>query len=178
MSKTNDPPTAQEWSQLTRWQRKRPYLLFVWCLTQTKIEKFFMSWTLPNFAIRQIRKAQGGPITVNEEATEQTDMNETEMNEWKRLYNRSTPAERLESFVLMLAIIEARQKPTAASPDEERHVKPMSEESGLCEACGKRQGETNSRYIFHSPMSDPDCGDWVCLECEQEAEQDHNEELR
>ena len=166
----NDPITAQEWEQLTYWKRKKLYLLFVWYRTKTKIKKFFMSWTLPNFAIRQIRMAQGSPITVNDEATEQTDM-----TEWKRLISLSTPEERLETMVLMLTIIEARQAPTAANPDDKDQVKAMSEESGLCEACGKRPGETNSRYIFHSQISDPDCGDWVCLECEQEAEQDHNE---
>jgi hypothetical protein len=45
----------------------------------------------------------------------------------------------------------------------------------MCEECGARQGEINSRYLFRNPLSDPDCGDWVCLQCEQAAEQDHND---
>ena len=118
MNKT-DPPSAQEWEQLTYWKRKKLYRLFVWYRTKTKIKKFFMSWTLPNFAIRQIRGAQGSPITVNDETTEQTDM-----TEWKRLYSLSTPDERIEMIVLMLAVIEARQSPTAANLDEERQAKP------------------------------------------------------
>jgi len=51
----------------------------------------------------------------------------------------------------------------------------MLEETKLCESCHKRAGVMNSRYMFAGPLSDPDCGDWVCEECEQAAEQDHNE---
>ena len=109
-----DPITAQEWEQFTYWKRKKLYLLFVWYRTKTKIKKFFMSWTLPNFAIRQIRMAQGNPTIVNDGATDQTDM-----TEWKRLYSLSTPEERLETMLLMLTIIEARRAPIAANPDEE-----------------------------------------------------------
>ena len=168
----NDPITDQEWEQLAYWRRKKLYFLARYIVVKCKIKKFIQLWALPNFAVRQIRMDQGSPITVNDESTEQADM-----TEWKRLYSLSTPEERLETMLLMLAVIEARQAPTAANTDDEEHVKAMSEESGLCEACGKRQGETNSRYLFLSPISDPDCGDWVCLECEQQAEQDYNEEM-
>lgn len=48
-----------------------------------------------------------------------------------------------------------------------------------CECCGKRPGQTNSSYLFNSPLSDrdedPDCGDWVCIECETQAEEDYRE---
>ena len=115
----NDPITAQEWEQLTYWKRKKLYLLFVWYRTKTKIKKFFMSWTLPNFAIRQIRMAQGSPITVNDESTGKTDTTE----ELRRLYSLSTREERIEMIALMLAVIEARWAPTAANPDEERQAK-------------------------------------------------------
>ena len=49
----------------------------------------------------------------------------------------------------------------------------------MCECCGLRPGVTNSRYLFNSSLSDreadPDCGDWVCAQCEAEAESDHDE---
>lgn len=49
----------------------------------------------------------------------------------------------------------------------------------MCECCGLQPGETNSRYLFNSPLSnreeDPDCGDWVCQDCEAQAEEDHND---
>ena len=108
-----DPITAQEWEQLAHWKRKQMYFFARYLVAKVRIRKFFQLWTLPNFAVRQIRKTQGNQITVNDEATEQTDM-----SEWKRLYSLSTPAERLEAIVLMLAIIEARQAPTAANQDE------------------------------------------------------------
>jgi hypothetical protein len=49
----------------------------------------------------------------------------------------------------------------------------MSDEIQMCESCGQRPGVTNSRYLFNSSRSDreemPDCGDWVCEDCEHEA---------
>ena len=112
MNKT-DPITAQEWAQLTYWRRKKLYFFARYIVAKIKIRKFFQLWTLPNFAIRQIRMAQGNPTIVNDGATDQTDM-----TEWKRLYSLSTPEERLETMLLMLTIIEARRAPTAANPDE------------------------------------------------------------
>lgn len=109
-----DPITAQEWEQLAHWKRKQMYFFARYLVAKVKIKRFIQLWTLPNFAVRQIRKTQGNPITVNDEATEQTDM-----TEYKRLYSLSTPEERIEMIVLMLAIIESRQAPTAANPDEE-----------------------------------------------------------
>ena len=100
-----DPITAQEWEQLTYWKRKQMYFFFRYLVAKTKIKKFFQLWTLPNFAVRQIRKTQGSPITVNDEATEQADMTEL-----KRLFSLSTPDERIEMIVLMLAVIEARRR--------------------------------------------------------------------
>jgi hypothetical protein len=38
-----------------------------------------------------------------------------------------------------------------------------------CECCHERPGETNSEFLFNSPQSTPECGDWVCRECEEEA---------
>ena len=110
----NDPITAQEWEQLAYRRRKKLYFFARYLVAKVKIKKFIQLWTLPNFAVRQIHMAQGSPITVNDEATEQTDMTEL-----KRLYSLSTPEERIEMIVLMLAIIESRQAPTAANPDEE-----------------------------------------------------------
>lgn len=118
MNKT-DPPTAQEWAQLTYWKRKQMYFFARYIVAKIKIKRFIQLWTLPNFAIRQIRKNQGNPVTVNDDATEQTDMPEC-----KRLFSLSAPEERIEMIVLMLAVIEARKAPTAANPDEERQAKP------------------------------------------------------
>lgn len=36
-----------------------------------------------------------------------------------------------------------------------------------CECCHERPGETNSEFLFDNPLSTPDCGDWVCGECEE-----------
>jgi len=108
-----DPITAQEWEQLTYWRRKKLYFFARYIVAKCKIKKFIQLWTLPGFAVRQIRKTQGNPITVNDETTRQTDVSEL-----KRLYSLSTPEERIEMIVLMLAVIEARQAPTAANPDE------------------------------------------------------------
>lgn len=48
--------------------------------------------------------------------------------------------------------------------------------NGMCECCGINPGQLNSSYLFFSPLSDkendPDCGDWVCEECERQAEED------
>ena len=49
-----------------------------------------------------------------------------------------------------------------------------------CECCGERDGSLNSRFLNSRNDTDeddydPDCGDWVCCECEQEAEIEHNE---
>ena len=109
----NDPITAHEWEQLTYWKRKQMFFFARYLVAKVKIKRFIQLWTLPNFAVRQIRKTQGNPITVNDEATEQTDMSEL-----KRLYSLSTPEERIEMIVLMLAVIKARQAPPAANPDE------------------------------------------------------------
>lgn len=37
-----------------------------------------------------------------------------------------------------------------------------------CEFCHENPGVTNSMYIFDAPASSPDCGDWVCAECEEQ----------
>ena len=119
MNKT-DQITAQEWAQLTYWRRKKLYFFARYIVAKIKIRKFFQLWTLPNFAIRQIRMAQGSPITVNDESTGKTDTTE----ELRRLYSISTREERIEMIALMLAVIEARRAPTVANPDEERQAKP------------------------------------------------------
>jgi hypothetical protein len=36
----------------------------------------------------------------------------------------------------------------------------------LCEECGERPGELNSRFLHFQEGSDQECGDWVCYECE------------
>ena len=41
----------------------------------------------------------------------------------------------------------------------------------LCEECGKNEGETNSSFKF----DDDELGIWICHECEQEAEIEHND---
>ena len=119
MNKT-DPITAQEWAQLTYWRRKKLYFFARYIVAKIKIRKFFQLWTLPNFAIRQIRMAQGSPLTVNDESTGKTDPTE----ELRRLYSISTREERIDMIALMLAVIEARRAPTVANPDEERQAKP------------------------------------------------------
>lgn len=40
----------------------------------------------------------------------------------------------------------------------------------LCEYCGQNEGVTNSHYRC---TTDHDKGDWVCFECEQELQEDH-----
>ena len=78
--------------------------------------------------------------------------------------------------VMFADLLDAEKEAEPIKIIKERQVKAMTEEIKLCESCGERPGETNSRILFHSPLSDPDCGDWVCFECEQAAEQDHYEE--
>ena len=51
----------------------------------------------------------------------------------------------------------------------------------LCEYCGERPGETNSRFWFPIGMGREegyDEGGWVCSICEQELEEDHEEEMK
>jgi len=53
------------------------------------------------------------------------------------------------------------------------------QEIQMCECCGLRPGVINSRYLFNSPLSDPEadpgCGDWFCAQCEIEAQSDDDE---
>lgn len=52
----------------------------------------------------------------------------------------------------------------------------MTERQHPCEACGQRPGILNSEYLFNAPFSAPDCGDWVCAKCEDQARKEAEEE--
>jgi len=45
---------------------------------------------------------------------------------------------------------------------------------GICECCHERMGVMNLEFIFDNPISDREegIGDWVCLQCEEEAQKD------
>lgn len=53
----------------------------------------------------------------------------------------------------------------------------MREIENICERCGDRPGDQNSRYLN---VDECGLGDWVCMFCEQELEQefwDHASEM-
>jgi hypothetical protein len=56
-----------------------------------------------------------------------------------------------------------------------------NQEIQMCELCGLRPGQTNSRFLFDSPLSnreeDPECGDWVCQECEAVMEEENADRI-